>query len=194
VGVNYRHLLHRSVGRHTAEALYQQAGLQLAADLARLDAAPRTTADPAALQYLTKYIVFDGRLPVPVLTGHTVGDGQMLVENEQAYADAVRSAGSGAMLRQAFVNRAGHVTFTPAEMISAILALDSRLGAGSWAKASPASLNSVATGLGPSLNVVLARPPLVPAAAPAAPGFEDFKPPVFLRPYDSRSTQRPPVN
>jgi hypothetical protein len=189
-GVSYRDLLRGSVGRQTAEALYQQAGLALEDDLNLLDRAPRISAVPAAVQYLKRYITFNGRLRDPVLTVHTIGDGQMLVENEQAYADVVRSAGSGAMLRQEYVHRAGHVTFTPAEMISSVLALVGRLDRGSWGDTSPASMTRVATGLGPDLGVIVQRGQVLPGAGPTEPGFVDFRPPPFLRSYDARSPQR----
>ena len=35
-------------------------------------------------------IAFDGRLPVPVLTMHTTGDGLVVPENEQAYRERRR--------------------------------------------------------------------------------------------------------
>jgi hypothetical protein len=73
-------------------------------------------------------------------------------------------------LRQAFVHRAGHCTFTPAETISAFQALLTRLDTGKW-KTDPAALDAAAAALGPTLNV-------------APPSFFDFEPTPFLRPFD----------
>ena len=47
--------------------------------------ATRIRATPSAVAYLVRNIVFTGRLPVPVLTMHTTGDGLVVPENEQAY-------------------------------------------------------------------------------------------------------------
>jgi hypothetical protein len=76
------------------------------------------------------------------------------------------------MLRQAYVHRAGHCTFTPAETIAAFKALIHRVNTGKWGDSTAAGdLEAAATALGPTYNVV-----------PAA--FIVFKPTRFLRPYD----------
>ena len=66
--------------------------------------ATRISADPAAVRYLAKNIAFNGQLPVPVLTMHTTGDGLVVPENEQAYAErrgpGGRLAAAAAGLRQ----------------------------------------------------------------------------------------------
>ncbi|HKB19320.1 MAG TPA: hypothetical protein VKF28_09795, partial [Candidatus Dormibacteraeota bacterium] len=107
-------------------------------------------------------------------TMHTTGDGLVEVTDENAYASVVRSAGDNSMLRQVFVHRAGHCTFTPAETITAFQTLVHRLDTGQWEDSTnPASMNSQATSLGSALNL-----------APAS--FIDFQPDQFLRPFDIR--------
>src|SRR5215467_4788075 len=113
-GVNYRRQLEHSIDQSEVEALYQQAGLSLDEDLKTLEVAPRIAADPAALQYLSNYVIFDGNLTIPVLTMHTTGDGLVANQDEQAYASIVEDR---ALLRQVFVHRAGHCTFTPTETV-----------------------------------------------------------------------------
>ena len=51
----------------------------------------------------------------------------MVVENESAYKNVVRSEGNGRLLRQDFVDRAGHCAFTPAETIAAVEKLVERI-------------------------------------------------------------------
>ena len=110
----------------------QAAGLNLRSDLRTLNQTPRISADPAAVRYLERNIIFNGRLSMPVLTMHTTGDGLVVPENEQAYRQVVRQAGDSQLLRQIFVARAGHCAFTPAETITAAQDLLHRLDTGHW--------------------------------------------------------------
>jgi hypothetical protein len=182
--VNYREQLARSIDRDEVQALYREAGLDLEQDLNALNGAPRVSADPGAVDYLARNIVFDGRLAVPALTMHTTGDGFVPVEHEQAYAATVRAAGNEPLLRQVFVQRAGHCTFTPAETIAAFRALVARLDTGAWDGATNAqALNAAAAGLGADFNVLFVGANRVPAA----PAFVEYQPPAFLRPFDARS-------
>ncbi len=174
-GVDYRVQLSHSIDLAEVKALYAAAGLDLNAELDTLNAAPRiSVTNPNALAYITKYITYSGDLSMPVLTMHTTGDGLVEVTDENAYASVVRSAGDNSMLRQVFVHRAGHCTFTPAETITAFQTLVHRLDTGQWEDSTnPASMNSQATSLGSALNL-----------APAS--FIDFQPDQFLRPFDIR--------
>jgi pimeloyl-ACP methyl ester carboxylesterase len=172
-GVNYAKQLANSVDLAEVQGLYQAAGLNLDADIATLNAAPRVSADNSALAYLEQNIVFNGDLGgKPVLTMHTTGDGLVVNTDEQAYRSVVNKAGNGPLLREVFVHRAGHCTFTPAETVAALQALISRINTGHWAGVTDTgTLNASATALGP-LNV-----------APAS--FISFEPARFLRPFDS---------
>ena len=153
------------------KALYAEAGLSLDADLATLGSAPRIAAEPGAVQYLTDNIVFDGDLSGrPVLTLHTTGDGLVVDQNEQAYSDVVKEGKGKKLLREAFVHRAGHCTFTPAETISAFQALVLRLDTGKW-RTDPVTLNADAAAIGAPYNT-------------AAPSYIPSEPTQFLRPYD----------
>ncbi len=175
-GVDYRAQLAKSVDRAEVEALYKVAGLDLQKDLSKLNDTPRIAANENAVKYVAKFITYNGDLDMPVLTMHTTGDGLVEVTDEQAYASVVRSAGDGNLLRQVFVHRAGHCTFTPAETIAAFKTLINRVNTGHWPSISPAKMNSAATELGPALNTV-----------PAS--FIEFKPAQFLRPFDARNLE-----
>jgi dienelactone hydrolase len=183
LGVDYARQLERSVDRAEVEALYAQAGLSLADDLATLDRAPRIAPDLDAVGYAIRNVVFNGRLGgVPVLTMHTTGDPLVVVQQERAYAQAVRAAGNAGLLRQAFVHRAGHCSFTPAERIGALQALLQRVDTGSWDDATaPERLDPAAAALGPSLNVLLVS---ATVQLPTPPAFLAYAPAPYLRPFN----------
>ncbi len=153
-GVDFWQQLQESPDYNEVKALYHAAGLSLSADIATLNAAPRITPDPSAVAYLKHYIVFNGDLSQPVLTLHTTGDGLVVNEDEAQYKLTVDAAGKGSLLRQVFVSRAGHCTFTPAETIAAFKALIHRVNTGHWGNLSPGALNAVATALGPTYNTM----------------------------------------
>jgi pimeloyl-ACP methyl ester carboxylesterase len=182
-GVNYFNDLLKSADLKEVLALYHAAGLSLSKDLAKLAAAPRISADPAAKSYLEHNITYNGHLSMPVLTMHTVGDGLVVPENEQAYRSVVAKAGDSALLRQIYVNRAGHCAFTPAETITAAKVLLNRLRTGEWnaPSLSPALLKARAKALGPAYNVFSSNGTLVPIQ----PAFRHFTPPPYLRPFDA---------
>jgi pimeloyl-ACP methyl ester carboxylesterase len=181
-GVNYAADLSKSVDLAEVKALYQSAGLSLTTDLQTLNSAPRITADPFAVAYLAKNISFDGQISIPVLSMHTTGDGLVVPENEQAYSSVVDRAGNGNLLRQIFVDRAGHCAFTPAETITAVQTLLNRLSTGHWNVPSPAGLNAQAVGLGVQYNVYTS--PITGDLVQVAPAFTSYTPAPYLRPFD----------
>jgi pimeloyl-ACP methyl ester carboxylesterase len=175
-GVNYRQQLEHSIDRREVRALYQQAGLNLNADLKTLAQTPHIKAHPAAVQYLSRNIIFNGDLERPVLTMHTIGDGVAVPANESAYASVVHSAGKSKLLREIFVHRAGHCVFSSAEMLTAFHTLIQRLKTGTWGGSTdPNLLNQEAAALGPTLNEGV------------PPAFHAFMPTRFLRPFDVRN-------
>jgi pimeloyl-ACP methyl ester carboxylesterase len=183
-GVNYFQDLLKSADLAEVLALYHKAGLSLDDDLAKLAAAPRISAVPAARHYLVQNITYTGQLTVPVLTMHTTGDGLVVPENEQAYQADVAKAGDSALLQQVFVDRAGHCAFTPAENITTLRTLVNRVNTGSWdpGALTPAEMNARAAALGPKYNVFSSGGSLVPAS----PAFISYSPPPYLRPWDKR--------
>ena len=144
-------LTHRKISSACTQvvALYKLAGLSLDNDLGTLAAAPRISADASAQDYVNTYITLTDKLNgVPVLSLHTTGDGNVVVENERAYKDAVMEAGDRKLLRQVYVHRAGHCNFTPAEMIAAFQALVHRIDTGRWGHLGPKALTREAEALG----------------------------------------------
>src|SRR5258708_33538898 len=181
VGVDYRRQFAHSVDAAEVRALYEQAGLDLEADLDELHETVRISADPRAMKYLEQNIIFDGDIHIPVLTLHTTGDGLVVVENESAYRQVVREDGNQTLLRRTFVSRAGHCTFTPAETIAAVRVLIDRLDTGKWRNSDPAALNAAAAALGP-LNT-FGGGSVIPSA------FVDFHPAQYLRPFDGETEE-----
>jgi pimeloyl-ACP methyl ester carboxylesterase len=179
-GVNYFADLAKSVDLKEVQALYKAAGLSLTKDLLTLNFANRISAKPSAVAYLAKNIAFNGDISIPVLSMHTTGDGLVVPENEQAYRSVVDRDGNGNLLRQIFVNRAGHCAFTPAETITAVQTLLNRLSTGQWNVPSPAALNTQAAALGAGLNVFISGSSLV--ATP--PAFISYNPARYLRPFN----------
>lgn len=183
VGVDYRQLLATSINRDEVEGLYAAAGLDLDADLDRLAAEPRIDAEPGALDYLERHIIFNGDLGgVPVLGMHTDGDGLVTPDNEHAYAEIVADAGQGELLRQLYVHGGGHCTFTFAEVLTALDVLVRRIEGGTWPALAPAILNDAAAQLGAEANV------LAIYGAPSPPRFFDYEPWPFPRRYDVRDS------
>lgn len=141
--------LRRSPYLSTVKALYAKAGLDLRADLATLTKDADITADPAAVAWSRHYSDPTGRLQVPTLTMHTIGDNLVPVTGENQYGRKVARAGAGELLRQTYVSRAIHCNFTPAELVAGVLALEQRVEGGQWGSlATPEALNASAAGLG----------------------------------------------
>jgi hypothetical protein len=147
-GTDFARVLRDSPYKHQVEALYRAAGLNLGADLATLTAHTATSADPAALRSLYRTSVPTGRLEVPELDLHTIGDNLVPVQNENNYRRLVDRAGSGSLLRQAYTASFGHCNFSPAELVAGVQAVMHRVTAGHWDNAATtASLQQAATAL-----------------------------------------------
>ena len=170
-GVDYAGLLARSPYRHTVDALYRAAGLDLRADLSDLTRHAAIRPDYAAVASLTRTSTLSGHLDVPQLTMHTIYDQLAPVEHENQYARQVAAAGDAALLRQAYVTRRGHCAFATSEIIAALRAVSHRAVTGRWdAAATTQRLQAAAIALGMG----------------DAPAFVDFRPGPFV------SHRRPP--
>ncbi|TLS46582.1 hypothetical protein FE633_07695 [Streptomyces montanus] len=167
-GVDYAALLGQSSVRKEVTELYKKAGLSLRADLATLNRAPRIGADPDAVDWMSRTSSFTGKLTKPQLSVHTIGDALVPVQTESALRRAVTAAGSTPLLRQAYVDNAGHCTFSPAEQLAALHTLEDRLTTGRWHGTDPESLNS--------------RAAAADSSTPAR--YVTYRPTPYLRPYD----------
>jgi len=179
--IDYDKQLKQSTDYAEVQALYQSAGLNLDTDLQTLNQTARIAANQPSVTYLKENIVFNGQIHIPVLTLHTKGDGLVGVENENAYEDVVNREHDGSDLRQLFIHRAGHCTFTPAETVVAFNNLIDRLNTGNWPALDSHDLNIQAKALGSKYNVLLVNNKRVHDP----PAYFKFTPAVFLRPYDT---------
>jgi pimeloyl-ACP methyl ester carboxylesterase len=130
-GVDYRRQLALSGRGAMVRALYREAELDLDADLARLDAGKRVTADPGAVAYMMQHYTPDAEPQAPMLAVQNIGDGLTSPSLQRAYleAAAARRPGTVAGLWTA---GAGHCTFPTATVLAAIHHLEARLDTGRW--------------------------------------------------------------
>ncbi|WP_328492343.1 S9 family peptidase [Streptomyces sp. NBC_00414] len=167
-GVDYTKLLRASSAYEEVKGLYKAAGRSLTDDLRTLNKAPRVKADEAAVDWMSRSSAFTGKLTKPQLTIHTTGDALVPVQTESAYLRAATAGGSRPLLRQAYVDNAGHCTFSPAEQLAALDTLEHRVDTGRWGDTGAAALNSRAAQADPT--------------TPAR--YTGYRPTAYLRPYD----------
>ncbi|MGH3738623.1 MAG: DUF6351 family protein [Micromonosporaceae bacterium] len=179
-GVDYARQLARSAYTEHVERAYTDAGLNLRADLATLGRAPRHRPDPAAVRFMHRYGVQSGQTPVPVITLHSVGDAPAVADQERWYAERVQRNGNPAMLRQLYVRRGGHCSFSAADELATLEALFTRIGTGHWPELSPQAMNTAVSGFGAQYQ--LAWDWATFSSAPDTPKFTDYNPPKGLRP------------
>jgi pimeloyl-ACP methyl ester carboxylesterase len=141
-GIDYARLFQAADAsvRDVVGALYAQAGLHLAQDLARVNAAPRIAADPAGVDY-ARESSSDGRLAKPLLYLTTTGDPLSPVSNSRPLETAALAAGAGGLLRLLYVQAPGHCTFTFAEIGAALATVTERIDTGRWPATSPGAMN-----------------------------------------------------
>lgn len=130
--VDYGALLEQSGRADFVRALYDTAGLDLEADLATLNAAPRVSADPAAIEYMRDNYTPTGKAGVPVLSMHTIGDGMTSPSLQQSYIKKVAGAAGDNMVAGLWIERAGHCTQSAAEILVALETLLERIESGAW--------------------------------------------------------------
>ena len=148
-GVDYNAMVMASPQAQQVRELYRIAGLDLKQDLRTLTANADIEPSEAGLEWMLDTSVPSGELQVPVLSTHTLVDLLAPVEYQEEYAETVRQAGAGALIRQAYVDRDGHCNFSVAENIASIHAVEHRLDAGRWDDvAQSGNLDAAAEALG----------------------------------------------
>lgn len=160
-GVDYRRQLRASGRLDLVRHFYAQAGLDLEADLAALNAAPRIAAAPDAVAYMRAHYVPTGRPRVPLLAMQTLGDGLTVPATHGSLRRFVQDAGAARQHAELWVNGGGHCTFTPAEILAALRTLETRLDTGRW-RVAPRDVNARGAGLpGGTRFVRHSEPPLL---------------------------------
>ncbi|GHE41033.1 alpha/beta hydrolase [Streptomyces capitiformicae] len=137
-GVDYARVLSASQHAPLVKAMYKEAGLDLRADLTNLTRNATITASPSAVATAERTSSAGQGLAVPLLDIHTTADDLVPAEQETRFAARVRASGDAPQLRQAYVDRTGHCTFTVAETVAALHALEHRVNTGHWGAAATA--------------------------------------------------------
>ena len=149
-GVDYREFFENGneAFKKAVRQLYQEAGLNLDADVARVSEFPRVKASPYALEWWnTKGRTAKGTPKVPLLRMHEVGDQQVPLSLVQGYEDLVRANGKDDLYRLAVVNSPAHCNYTAAETMAAVETMMRRLDTGRWDSTEPEQMNALARSL-----------------------------------------------
>lgn len=130
--------------KKAVENLYKSAGINLKADLKKLNDFPRIAADASA----KKWWGLPGRThigepKVPFLRLSTKGDGLVYPVMVQGYEELVAKNGFSELFRSAYVDRWGHCSFSVSEWIAAIETMMQRLDKGEWPSTEPEDLNQL---------------------------------------------------
>ena len=156
-GIDYAHAYELGANpkqKRIVEQLYEQAGLDgkagIASDLDKINRQPRIEGSSGGVNYWLKPgRLLDGKIKVPLLHVHGVGDALLPPHLTAGYAVAIAKAGNSDLYRQAFIDAAGHCHTNTAETYAAIAAMVERLENGRWGDTSPEGLNKRA----PSANL-----------------------------------------
>ena len=105
--------------------------------LAAMDA-NRADAPNPSRHYLEKYAEYTGKIHRPVLTLHTAVDALVPPAHISAYAETVADAGRSEWLASAFTDGIGHCNFTPAQLLTAVDAMQDWIDTGVAPTAFPA--------------------------------------------------------
>lgn len=143
--IDYRELFENGNESYKAavRALYAEAGLDLDADLDRVNAMARVEASPYALDFWnTPGRNHRGQPTIPLLRLHEIGDFQVPMAIVAGYEDLIRENGAESLFRTAFVDAPTHCGFNPAEVGAAIETMMHRLDTGSWAETTPEAMNA----------------------------------------------------
>jgi pimeloyl-ACP methyl ester carboxylesterase len=136
--------------KKAVQVLYDRAGLDLAAEIAKVDSAPRTVTNRTNAEFWLSHAARTqrGTPLVPVFRFHTIGDPQVVVSQMQVYNDQIRRNGKTPIYRTAYVERQGHCSFTVAESATALEIMLRRLDNKKWDSTNANNLNKLAQSLG----------------------------------------------
>jgi hypothetical protein len=111
---------------------------------------------------------------------HTTGDGGAVPDQEHWLAEQVERSGNPDRLRQLFVERGQHCSYSAAEEITELRTLFERIDTGRWPDTSPERLRREASELGDGYQLVFDFATF--SDAPMTPAFTRFEAPELLRP------------
>jgi pimeloyl-ACP methyl ester carboxylesterase len=101
---------------------------------------PRFAADPVGVQRLAEDSDLTGKLTVPTLTIHAIGDATAFVELDRVFHDTVARAGASNLLVQSFTDEAEHSKLATPQYAALLRAMSAWIERGE--KPTPASLET----------------------------------------------------
>ena len=149
-GIDYRQFFENGNEslRRAVRQLYQEAGLDLDAEIQRVNAFPRVSASPYALEWWNAPgRTAKGTPEIPLLRMHEVGDQQVPLSLVEGYGDLITENGKDDLYRLAVVNSPTHCNYTPAETMAVVETMMRRLDSGQWGSTEPEQLNALARSL-----------------------------------------------
>ena len=202
-GVDYAKIFYQMVRpeiREVVEEFYRRAGLDLKAELQRINNAPRIAADPAAVETVQRQGGNTANPTRPLMFNQVIGDPTTQAVTIQGYIEKARENGNDELVRTTIVDAAGHCNFSTASYVAVVEVLNERVRTGIWPSTTALDMNARARAVVPNApNVFVeyefeefARPFFLDdvyhitgcadfAAANAAPGHAD-RDPRFLQP------------
>ncbi|MCH8905697.1 MAG: hypothetical protein IH840_01300 [Candidatus Heimdallarchaeota archaeon] len=105
-------------------------GVDAGSLLQAMNARTNIVAPKNARNYVKHYAEYTGDIKTPVLTIHTVGDGLVVVNQENAYRSTVEAAGMESLLVQVYTDAVGHCDFNPLQLLFSISAMEFWLASG----------------------------------------------------------------
>ena len=147
-GVDYKEFFENGSDYHkqAVRQLYEDAGVDLEADLEKVNAFPRIKADPEGVEYWgAKGRIAIGQPQIPIIRWHDLGDEQIVASNVQGYMDLVRQNGKEELVRAVYTDAPTHCTFTVPEAVAVLETMMHRLKTGSWGSTDPAALTQLAS-------------------------------------------------
>ena len=134
--------------KNAVQQLYEEAGLDLEADLAQVNAFPRLAASAYALEWWNAPgRTAKGALEIPLLKLQEIGDPRVPLGLAQGYDELVQAAGRDDLYRAVYVLAPTHCGYTPGEVLAAIETLERRLDEGRWGSTDPEQMNALAKSL-----------------------------------------------
>jgi pimeloyl-ACP methyl ester carboxylesterase len=136
--------------KKAVKVLYDRAGLDLAAEIAKVNSTPRVATNRANAEFWLSHNARTqrGTPQVPVFRFHTIGDPQVVVSQVEVYNDQIQRNGKTPIYRSGYVERQGHCSFTVAEAATALEVMIRRLDSGRWDSTNANNLNKIGQSLG----------------------------------------------
>ncbi|NNE39207.1 MAG: hypothetical protein HKN08_12945 [Gammaproteobacteria bacterium] len=131
--------------KRAVQHLYEEANVDINSDFDALDNEPRISASDYALEYWNQPgRTAKGRIKIPVMRLHMLGDYQIPYSLVKGYTDLITENNNDDLYRTAYIDSTGHCNFSAAESLAAVEIVIKRIDSGEWHDTDPDSLNDFA--------------------------------------------------